>query len=211
MEHCLSDHCFLLLWAASSQWAFCLIGMFREQLWSARDLAFLKFSHEITMLPDCHLLMPQCPVRGLASVTISLRGTGTWAEPLAMISLLEDSRFHLHSQFPAFGPTANSCTKVLTPDWTDPVANPSGHSLSGVKVRLVQEPKDFGETLVSVLKEDLSPQGEPPHWEQATSLSLIPSASPHLEANSSGSRENPRHPCKQLSGDAQPAAWSLIA
>lgn len=68
------------------------------------------------MLHVCHLPMPQSPARDSASVTISLRGTGTWTEPLAAVSLLEASGFPPHSHSLTFGPGADSCTKVLTRD-----------------------------------------------------------------------------------------------
>lgn len=48
------------------------------------------------MLRDCHLPTPQSPARDSASVTVRLRGTETWAEPLATVSFLEVSGFPLH-------------------------------------------------------------------------------------------------------------------
>lgn len=80
MEHRISDHHCLLLGVASSQWALCLTGMCTEQLWSARGLAILNFSHKITVLHAHHLPMPQSPARESASVTVNMRGIGTWAE-----------------------------------------------------------------------------------------------------------------------------------
>lgn len=48
------------------------------------------------MLHDCHLPVPQSPARDSACVTVSLRGTETWAAPLATVSFLEVSGFPLH-------------------------------------------------------------------------------------------------------------------
>lgn len=57
-----------------------------------------KFPRKITVLHVHHLPVPHSPARQSASVTVSLRGTGIWAEPFATVSLVEASRFYLHSQ-----------------------------------------------------------------------------------------------------------------
>lgn len=220
MEHCISDHHCFLLWAASSQWAFCLIRMCTEQLWSVRDLAILKFSHKITMLHVCHLPMPQSPARDSASVTISLRGTGTWTEPLAAVSLLEASGFPPHSHSLTFGPGADSWTKVLTRDWAScrqykwPQHSPMSKS------DWPRSPEILGGLLFQQFrKRGSSPYGEPPSLETEVQTTLEQGkqcqphpflASPHLEVNSFGCQRNLWHPkeaavwgCADLQHDLQ--------
>lgn len=156
------------------------------------------------MLRDCHLPTPQSPARDSASVTVRLRGTETWAEPLATVSFLEVSGFPLHirPRLLVLGLTlALSCLLLIE----HYVASVSGHNIVQCQSQIGPgTQRCWGDCCSSNSGRGapLLGGGAPPSetevqttLEQGRQCQPHPSlASPHLEVNSFGSRGNCQHP-----------------
>lgn len=153
-----------------------------------------------------HLPMCQSLARDSASGPSSPRGTGTGAEPLATVFLLEASRFPLHSRAPALGRGANACTKGFSPDGaSDSKCQwPQGRQIGSDSSDGSRSPKMLGGFVSQQFwKRGSSPQGKPPFPETEIQTSLDQGkpfqphpflASLHLEVKCFGSRGSPRHP-----------------